>query len=125
MTTDVMTLPALRLEVVDLEDPIRVGDEVTYRVTVRNQGTGADKNVAITATLPPEMQFVAASGATEAKADGQTLTFAPVASLLAGQTVEWHVRTKATKAGDVRMQVQLKSDSLTHPAMETEPTRLY
>src|SRR5207237_9016074 len=55
--TQILTLPALRLEVVDLDAPIRVRDPVVYRISVKNQGTGADRNVTITAALPAEMQF--------------------------------------------------------------------
>ena len=123
--TDILTLPALRLEVVDVDDPIRVGDNVTYRVTVKNQGTGADTHVAVTAILPPELEYVSASGPSEPKVEGQTLTFAPLDALAAGQEAAWRIQAKATKAGDVRLKVQLKSDSLTTPATETEPTRLY
>jgi uncharacterized repeat protein (TIGR01451 family) len=123
--TDIRTLPALRLEVVDLDDPIRVGDNVVYRVTVKNQGTGPDANVAITATLPPELTYVTSEGPTAGKANGQTVTFAPVPTLAAGEEAVWRIQTKAGKPGDVRMRVQLKSDSLTEPAAESEPTRLY
>jgi uncharacterized repeat protein (TIGR01451 family) len=126
--TAIRTLPALRLEVVDLDDPIRVGDQVTYRVTVKNQGTGPDANVAITATLPPELTFTSADGpanAAAAKAEGQTVRFEPVPTLAAGDQAVWTVKARATKPGDVRMRVQLKSDSLTEPAGESEPTRLY
>lgn len=123
--TQILTLPALRLEVVDLDDPIRVGDQVVYRISVKNQGTGADKNVTLTATLPAEMQFEKAEGPTDAKAEGRVLHFAPVETLGAGKEVIWRVAARATHPGDVRMQVQLKSDSLSTPATETEPTKLY
>ena len=123
--TQILTLPALRLEVVDLDDPIRVGDQVVYRISVKNQGTGADKNVTVTATLPAEMQFEKAEGPTDAKAEGRVLHFAPVETLGAGKEVIWRVAARATHPGDVRMKVQLKSDSLSTPATETEPTKLY
>jgi len=123
--TTILTLPALRLEVVDLDDPIRVGKDVVYRISVKNQGTGADHNVTIIATLPAELELVAASGATEGHADGQTVTFAPVESLASGKEAVWQIQAKAKSPGDVRLQVQLKSNSLTKPAAETEPTRLY
>jgi uncharacterized repeat protein (TIGR01451 family) len=123
--TNILTLPALRLEVVDLDDPIRVGGEVVYRVTVKNQGTGADRNVAVTATLPPEMEFVGATGPSEAKAEGRVVRFGALEALAAGDEAVWRVRATGAKAGDVRFEVQLKSDSLTRPAVEAEPTRLY
>jgi uncharacterized repeat protein (TIGR01451 family) len=125
MTTELVTLPALRLELVDLDDPIRVGDDVIYRVTVKNQGTGADKNIVLTATLPAELQYVSSTGPTEGKLDGKRLRFETIESLPAGKEVTWQIRAKASKAGDVLMRVQLKSDSLSEPASESEPTRLY
>ena len=124
-TTNVLTLAALRLEVIDLDDPIRVGDEVAYRITVKNQGTGADSNLAVTVTLPPALKFAGSQGPTDAIAAGQTLTFAPLETLRPGDTAVWRVLAKATAPGDVRLEVRLKSDSLKDPAAETEPTRLY
>ncbi|HEY7117246.1 MAG TPA: CARDB domain-containing protein, partial [Tepidisphaeraceae bacterium] len=123
--TNILTLPALRLEVVDLDDPIRVGDAVVYRITVKNQGTGADHNVGVTATVPPELKFITAEGPTTAKAEGQTVRLGTLETLAAGDQAVWRVQCKAIKAGDVRMRVDLKSDALTTPAIETEPTRLY
>jgi uncharacterized repeat protein (TIGR01451 family) len=110
---------------VDLDDPIRVGDNVIYRVTVKNRGTGSDKNITLTATLPPELTYVSSTGATDAKVDGQTIHFATLDSLAAGKDAVWRIEAKANKAGDVLMRVQLKSDSLAQPATESEPTRLY
>jgi len=124
-TTNILTLPALRLEVIDLDDPIRVGDSVVYRVTVKNQGTGADRNVGVTATLPPELQFVTSEGPTQAKPEGQTIRLGTVETLGAGQTAVWRIEAKALRGGDVRLRVDLKSDSLGQAATETEPTRLY
>jgi uncharacterized repeat protein (TIGR01451 family) len=123
--TNILTLPALRLEVVDLDDPIRVGGDVVYRITVKNQGTGADKNVSVTATLPAELTFVGAMGPSEAKAEGQTIRFGTLETLASGDQAVWRLQAKGTKAGDVRFEVQLTSDSLKKPATETEPTRLY
>jgi uncharacterized repeat protein (TIGR01451 family) len=125
IVTNVGTLPALRLEVVDVEDAIKLGENVVYRISVKNQGSGDDEDVRVVATLPEELTFVRASGETEATNDGRTLTFAPVARLEPGKTAEWRVEGKAARAGDVRFEVRMTSKSLTKPAVETEPTRLY
>jgi uncharacterized repeat protein (TIGR01451 family) len=128
-STKVKTIAALVLEAVDVADPVRIGDNIVYRISVRNQGSGPDRNVRITATLPAEEQFVSARGVTEGqnqRADNRDVVkFAPVATLEAGRTVEWEVTAKANQAGDVRFEVQLESESLSKPANETEPTRLY
>ena len=120
-----MTIAALLLEAVDLSDPVRVGENVVYRITVTNQGSGPDTNIRVTAKLPNEEQYVSARGSTEATAEGQTVKFAPIAILAAGRSAQWEMTVAAKQAGDVRFEVQLESDSLSKPANETEPTRLY
>jgi uncharacterized repeat protein (TIGR01451 family) len=125
-STTVESIPALLLEVVDNTDPIRVGENVIYTIRVTNQGTGEDKNVAITATVPAELQFVQAGGTTKATPpQGSTVRFAPVDVLAPGKSAEWTLEAKATKAGDVRFQLDMNSDSLGKNVVETEATRLY
>ena len=123
--TTVRTIAALALEVRDRDDPVRVGEDAVYTIRVKNQGTGADANVRIVATLPAQLTLVKAGGATEAKSDGQRVVFEPFAKLAAGETASWTVEARATAPGDVRFKVELTSESLTEPAMETEPTKLY
>lgn len=123
--TTVKTIPALLLETVDNLDPVQVGQATTYTITVKNQGSAPANNVAITAELPAELQYVEGSGQTEIKADGQKLTLAPIKSLAPGEVATWWVQAKATKAADVRFRIELNSDYLDKPVPEVEPTRLY
>ena len=76
--TRLLTYPALLLELVDRTDPVRVGGTETYRITVVNQGSGADENVKVTLRVPDQFKLVEASGPGESKADGQTVTLGPV-----------------------------------------------
>jgi uncharacterized repeat protein (TIGR01451 family) len=125
-TIFIQTLPALALECVDSVDPVPVGDNTTYTITVKNQGSGADKNVRVVATLPEEETLIKAGGATAvAKQEGQKLTFEPVAVLAPGDVMTWKVEVRAERAGDVRFRVDLTSDSMTRPAVKEEATRLY
>jgi uncharacterized repeat protein (TIGR01451 family) len=123
--THIAGLPALLLSAVDDHDPIHVGENVTYTITVLNQGFGADKNIKVVATLPEGEQYVSSAGASEGSLDGNKLTFAPVKILAPKQTVTWTVVVKAAKAADVRFRVDMTSDYLTEPAIKMEPTRLY
>ncbi len=125
LATNIGTHPALRLEVVDVEDAIKIGENVVYKITVKNQGSGDDQDIRIVATLPDEESFVSASGPTNARTDGQVITFEPLTKLEPEKTAEWRVEAKATRPGDVRFEVKMTSRSLTKPAVETEPTRLY
>jgi uncharacterized repeat protein (TIGR01451 family) len=51
----------LSLSVVDSPDPIAVGGNLTYALTVNNGGQGNASNVVVTATLPANAAFVSAT----------------------------------------------------------------
>ncbi|MDT8390516.1 MAG: hypothetical protein RRC34_08420 [Lentisphaeria bacterium] len=123
--TKVVGVPAVLLEVVDVEDPISVGDTETYVITVTNQGTADDTNIVITCTLEDTQSYVSSSGATTGRVAGQTVTFAPLAALGPKQQATWKVVVKAEKAGDVRFKVNMTTDILGRPVEETEATNQY
>ncbi|MBZ0165852.1 MAG: DUF11 domain-containing protein, partial [Candidatus Omnitrophica bacterium] len=56
-------IPALLLEVIDVADPIAVGEEETYIIKVTNQGTADATNIKITAILE-DMTYVSGTGIT-------------------------------------------------------------
>lgn len=120
---DVKGIPAVLLEVVDLDDPIRVGDEVTYRITVTNQGSAQDTNIRIVATLEDNITFVRASG--QHRVNGKRVEFAAVPVLAAKQQVTFEVTVRATGGGDTRFFVEMNTDELGRPVNETEATQFY
>ena len=123
--TKIMAVAALLLEAVDVADPVKVGDNVVYKIKVTNQGNGPDTNIKVTATLPDGEQFIKATGSSDATNSGQSITFAPVQSLAAKQSVTWEVTAKATKPADVQFKVTATSDTVKSPAEKSEPTKLY
>jgi len=124
-TTEVKGIPAILLEVVDITDPVEVGQETTYVITVTNQGTAADSGIQIIGTLPAEQSFVSANGATTGSASGKTVTFAPSGSLAPGAQISWRITIRASAQADSRFRVEMTSDRLTSPVIETEATNLY
>jgi uncharacterized repeat protein (TIGR01451 family) len=124
-STKVVGIPAVLLEVIDIEDPIEVGSSETYVITVTNQGSADDTNIKIVCTLEDSQGFVSAGGATAGKAAGQVVTFAPLPRLGAKQKASWKVTVKALKAGDIRFKVQMTTDQLGRPVEETEATNQY
>lgn len=93
-------VPGILLEVVDLEDPIEVGGEVTYEIRATNQGFARLTNVRAVAKLPEIQDFVRGSGATEVTAVGSEIRFGIVPVLEGKETVVWRVITRARAAGD-------------------------
>lgn len=124
-TTEIKGIPAILLEVIDITDPVEVGTNTVYVVRVTNQGSAQDTNVQVVATLPSQLGYVSSTGATTATADGQTIRFAPVPNLAVGAQVEWRVTVRANRGGDVRFRLEMTSDNLTSPVVETEATNLY
>ena len=76
--TDLQGIPALLMEVVDEIDPVTVGDETTYVITVTNQGSAQDQNVTIVCNLEEAMSFVSGTGTSAVTAEGGTVTMAAV-----------------------------------------------
>lgn len=122
-STQVLGIPAVLLEVIDVEDPVRVGNTVVYRITVTNQGSARDTNIKVVATLEDEAQYVSASG--QHTTAGKTITFAAVPVLNAKEQVTFEVVVRAVKAGDTRFTVTLDTDELSREVRETEATNFY
>lgn len=123
--TRVIGIPAILLEVVDIEDPVEVGKQTTYVISVTNQGTAPGTNIKVGADLPAESTYVSATGPSQATAAGKRVTFGPLASLAPGQKAEWRMTVTATAPGDARLAVDMSSDQFAAPVRETESTNHY
>ncbi len=124
-TTRIVGIPAILIEVVDLEDPIEVGSNVTYEITVTNQGSAPGTNIRIVAVVDESQSYVSGSGSTAVTASGRTVTMAPVPSLAPKAKATWRVVVKANAVDDARFSVKMTSDQLTRPVEENEATNQY
>ena len=123
--TAVEGIPAVLLAVVDLIDPVLVGGETTYVITVTNQGSALDRDITIRCELEEGVAFVSATGATAGSASGNSITFAPLPTLAPKQQAEWRVVVRGTSARDTRFSVRMDTGMRDRPATETEPTFIY
>ncbi len=124
-STKISGIPAILLEVIDIDDPIEVGKNETYQIEVTNQGSATDTNIRITCELEEAQDFVSGSGATAVSGQGRTITMAPLPALPAKEKAVWRVVVKASKPANVRFKVSMISDQLTRPVEETESTNQY
>ncbi|HUU83458.1 MAG TPA: hypothetical protein VM243_08145 [Phycisphaerae bacterium] len=122
---EIKGIPAILLECVDDPDPIEINGNVTYTITVVNQGSAVGTNIVIACTLAPEQEHVSSTGPTNATAAGKDVTFAPLASLAPKASAVYKVTAKGVGEGDVRFRVELMSDQIKTPVMETESTHIY
>ena len=123
--TSVTGIGAIRLEVIDLEDPVEVGASTTYEIAVTNQGSAPDSNVRIVCTLDDRLRYVSSGGATVGSLMGKTVSFAPLRSLEPRTKAIWRVVVRGVRAGDIRFRATMSSDELTIPVEETEATHVY
>jgi uncharacterized repeat protein (TIGR01451 family) len=118
-------VPALTVEVVDLEDPIEVGGETTYEIRVINQGSCPCTGVQIQGTASDGLMVVSASGPVPNRVLGPQVVFEPFAKLATKADLIYRVRAKGTQPGDARFKVQMTCDQLRQPVAKEECTRVY
>lgn len=128
-TTEVHGIPALRMELLDLADPVEKGEQTTYEIRVANTGTKADENVVVACPLPEQFQFVTASGpvgySVQELGSCTVVKFDPIRELAPKTDAAFRVTVKAVSAGDVRFKAHLTSRHLTTSVAKEESTRVY
>jgi uncharacterized repeat protein (TIGR01451 family) len=127
--SELMTLvegvPAILIEVVDIDDPIEIGAETTYEIRVINQGSKPATNVRITAQVPSQFSIVDATGPSDYHIEGDQIVFDPVPRLGPRADTAYRVHVSGQAVGDVRFRVHLATDQMTEPVIEEESTRIY
>lgn len=114
--------PALNMCITDTEDPICIGESTTYCITVTNQGSEADSNVAVVVRFPNEITPTGVAGDTQGTISGQTVTFAPLANFAPRQTLKLRIDARAKESGDARVIAEVSSDSIKTPIVQQEST---
>ena len=120
--TDVRGKAALKLELADESDLILVGDSVTYKIEVLNQGSAPDEDIVLTCSVEDGVEILSTGGDAEGTIDGRTVTFAPIASLAPGEEVTLEVTVKSSREFDSRFGVSMMSKELERPVEENEST---
>ncbi len=123
--TNVTGITGILLEVIDTDDPIEIGANETYVISVTNQGSATGTNIAVQCTLDRNMLYVSSTGPTEASVLENTITFTPLSSLAPKQKATWRVVVRAVGEADARFKVSMKSDQITSPVQESESTHFY
>ena len=126
--TEVRGIPAILMEVVDLEDPIEVGSNETYVITVTNQGSAPATGVKVKIDLPENVSYVSSTGATKAlvgPTPGRSFELGALGSLAPKGKATWRIVVRGNEPADARFRVSMTSDQLTSPVEETEATNFY
>lgn len=117
--------PAIHADVCDLCDPLSIGEPTRYTIRVTNQGTGPDRNVQVTAFLPPQMDYECAEGASAHQATAKVVTFEPIPCLNPGETINYMIKARSVAVGDAHFKIEVRSDVLCTPLIEEESTQVF
>ncbi|MDD5127548.1 MAG: DUF11 domain-containing protein [Dehalococcoidales bacterium] len=122
---EVIAEAGVTMQLTDTVDPVAVGGQTTYEATVTNQSVIAIHDLKIAFQLPTQVSFVSATGITTHSVSGQTVTFANVGTLNAGQTTKFTVTVKANSAGNIVCSVTRSYAEFTTPLTSQEGTTIY
>ncbi|MGQ9576720.1 MAG: hypothetical protein ACUVUC_15540 [Thermoguttaceae bacterium] len=109
--------PPLDLTLRTYHEPVSLGRELTYLVSVANRGQTDQTQVTVTVELPPELIPVPVGtvGPAGRTIQRQLVAFEPVSRLAPGGALEYRVRAQARKPGKVRVVAAVTSQSLREP----------
>jgi uncharacterized repeat protein (TIGR01451 family) len=125
--TRVEGLPALLMELVDLDDPVEIGADTAYEIRVTNTGSKTETNLQLICTVPDKMEFRGAIGAAGCRhrVQGKEVIFEPLPKLAPRADAIYRVNVRGTGAGDLRFRARITADGLTEPVLKEESTKVY
>ena len=117
---------SLVLKVADLDDPVEIGRETAYEISVQNDGSKEARNVGLSIELPVGVKLVDVKGPSAHSAQsGGLVIFKPLAIIPPGKTATWRVFIQGAEEGNQRLRARLTSDSIQKPLTIEELTRFY
>jgi uncharacterized repeat protein (TIGR01451 family) len=125
VTTRVEGTASLVMKIADLDDPIEIGTDTAYDVTITNEGTASAQQIILACQMPKGLAFVQASGPTRHRMEANTIVFQPIATLQAGEAAKYRIHVRGTVAGDKRCRCRLTSTDLSQPLFTEESTKFY
>ncbi len=118
-------VPALRLEVADLEDPVTVDGELMYEIRVFNQGSCPCTGIRITCEIPDGLTALEATGPTSGRIQDKKVVFEPLLKLATKADAVFRVKVRGDQPADYRFKVQMNCEQLRLPVNKEESSRVY
>lgn len=124
-TTKIEGTASLVLKVADLDDPVEIGRETGYEITVRNDGSKEAKNVGLSIELPNGVKLLRANGPSKHIAESGLVVFKSMPTLAPGKTAKFQIMISGQEEGNQRLRARLTSSSIQEPLTVEELTRFY
>jgi len=109
----------------DEADPIEIGAETSYLITLTNSGSSAATNVQLAIRLPPELKPLGGDGPTRVAIDGGQLRIDPLTRIGPAEQAVYRIKVEGLAAGHQRVQVQLVTTEMPVAVTREEITRVY
>jgi uncharacterized repeat protein (TIGR01451 family) len=116
---------SLQVEIIAQNNPVEVNVETAYEIHVRNDGSKAAQNVALSCELPAAIEILRAEGATEGRNSNGRVLFRPLSALDPGKTAIYRVYVRGRSEGNHRVRAHLTADSVKEPLVYEEMTKFY
>ncbi|HZZ77550.1 MAG TPA: hypothetical protein VFE62_03470 [Gemmataceae bacterium] len=117
-------IAAIQMKMADDVDPVEVGKNAVYRLTLTNTGSAPATKIVVKGTASDILDIVDATGPTKGAVAGKVVTFGVVDMLQPNQKIVFTFQCKALKTGDARFRVEYTSNLNETPIREEEPTML-
>jgi hypothetical protein len=124
----VIGVPVLSLELIAPTGVFSAGDRLSYHVRVRNSGSLTARDLSVRLHLSEHLRFLMGRGpqpqmAASLEGEGQVL-FPPLAELKTGEAAIYRLEVQAVRAGDARIQAQVRAQHLQRPLIEEQTTTI-
>jgi uncharacterized repeat protein (TIGR01451 family) len=123
-STKWLAVPGVTISITDSKDPIRVGENTTYTIRVRNQGDFEPVSGTVTLQFKDNLVPKAVQGNASGLINGQTVTF-PRTTLEPGKDINLSVTAEGVKIGPSRAVLSFNADFLSEPVINQETTNIY
>ena len=91
----------LAISLVDSPDPLLLGSDLTYTITVSNLGPATATGVVVVDTLPPSVNFISASPTNSYVFANGVVTFTNLGNLDSGKQISVTITNQPTTAGTI------------------------
>jgi uncharacterized repeat protein (TIGR01451 family) len=95
--------------------PVSVGEQVSFRLTVKNRGTAPAEGVQALFEIPEHLEFVHADGPVAYTQEGQVIRFSTLDEIAAKDETSFNIVLTAAEAGAKRVTAELTTPTLAEP----------
>ncbi|MEW4489553.1 hypothetical protein AB1L42_15835 [Thalassoglobus sp. JC818] len=114
----------LDIDVLGQNQTVLVGEQVSFRLKLKNDGTAAAENVLTQFVIPAGLTFTSAKGPSQYQVQGNRVVFQPVAEVGMGDSQEFDIVLTAAGACNSKVGVELMTADYSEPIRFEKPVRV-